>query len=39
MERQEAERQIELLHQQLQYHNYRDHVLDDPQIMMLSTTS
>ena len=32
MERQEAERQIELLHQQLQYHNYRYYVLDDPQI-------
>jgi DNA ligase (NAD+) len=32
MERQEAERQIELLRQQLQYHNYRYHVLDDPQI-------
>ena len=32
MERQEAERQIEQLRQQLQYHNYRYHVLDDPQI-------
>ena len=32
MERQEAERQIELLRQQLQYHNYRYYVLDDPQI-------
>jgi DNA ligase (NAD+) len=32
MERQEAERQIELLRQQLHYHNYRYHVLDDPQI-------
>jgi DNA ligase (NAD+) len=32
MERQEAEREIELLRQQLQYHNYRYYVLDDPQI-------
>lgn len=32
MERQEAERQVEQLRQQLQYHNYRYHVLDDPQI-------
>ena len=32
MERQEAERQIELLRQQLQYHNYRYYVLDDPQV-------
>ena len=32
MERQEAERQIEQLRQQIQYHNYRYHVLDDPQI-------
>jgi DNA ligase (NAD+) len=32
MERQEAERQIEQLRQQLQYHNYRYHALDDPQI-------
>lgn len=32
MERHEAERQIELLRQQLHYHNYRYYVLDDPQI-------
>ena len=32
MERQEAERQIEQLRQQLHHHNYRYHVLDDPQI-------
>jgi DNA ligase (NAD+) len=32
MERQEAEGQIELLRQQLQHHNYRYYVLDDPQI-------
>jgi DNA ligase (NAD+) len=32
MERQEAERQIEQLRQQLHYHNYRYHTLDDPQI-------
>jgi DNA ligase (NAD+) len=32
MERQEAEREIELLRQQLQHHNYRYYVLDDPQI-------
>jgi DNA ligase (NAD+) len=32
MERQEAEREIEQLGRQLQYHNYRYHVLDDPQI-------
>jgi DNA ligase (NAD+) len=32
MERQEAERQIELLRQQLEHHNYRYYVLDDPQI-------
>jgi DNA ligase (NAD+) len=32
MERQDAERQIEQLRQQLQYHNYRYHVLDDPRI-------
>jgi DNA ligase (NAD+) len=32
MERQEAERQIEQLRQQLHHHNYRYHVLDDPEI-------
>jgi DNA ligase (NAD+) len=32
MERQEAERQIEQLRQQLHHHNYRYYVLDDPQI-------
>src|SRR5262245_14286928 len=32
MERQEAERQLEHLRQQLHHHNYRYHVLDDPQI-------
>jgi DNA ligase (NAD+) len=32
MERQEAERQIERLRQQLHDHNYRYYVLDDPQI-------
>jgi DNA ligase (NAD+) len=32
MERQEAERQIERLRQQLHEHNYRYYVLDDPQI-------
>jgi DNA ligase (NAD+) len=32
MDRGEAERQIEQLRQQLHYHNYRYHVLDDPQI-------
>jgi DNA ligase (NAD+) len=32
MDRQEAERQIEQLRQQLQYHNYRYYVLDDPQV-------
>ena len=32
MERYEAERQIEKLRQQLDHHNYRYYVLDDPQI-------
>ena len=32
MDRSEAERQIEQLRQQLHHHNYRYHVLDDPQI-------
>ena len=32
MERQEAERQIEQLRQQLHEHNYRYYVLDDPQV-------
>jgi DNA ligase (NAD+) len=32
MDRGEAERQIEQLRQQLHYHNYRYHVLDDPEI-------
>ena len=32
MDRGEAERQIEQLHQQLHEHNYRYYVLDDPQI-------
>src|SRR5687767_13989246 len=32
MKRYEAERQIEQLRQQLHHHNYRYHVLDDPQI-------
>jgi DNA ligase (NAD+) len=32
MDCQEAERQIEQLRQQLQYHNYRYYVLDDPQV-------